>query len=198
MSAGDEARGKKRGWRRISPLLVDCQNSRSLCRFYSRSLSVVTSVKSKLFRIFSGERTSPAISSLLLYSLEKRIFFFRKVTRFARVFFASERLPRPSAATGGNSRPETHGAQTTPRRKTFTPRGAHVVALGNARASVCACVHVQARPRTRHRSALRLPAFPDAGGKIRRDPVRRKDAGFGFWTGGSGYTRARAHIHVAR
>lgn len=32
-------RGNERARPRISPLLVDCQNSRSLCRFYSRSLS---------------------------------------------------------------------------------------------------------------------------------------------------------------
>lgn len=42
----------------------DCQNSRSLCRFYSRSLVVVTSVKSKLFRGQAAAASSSSSSSV--------------------------------------------------------------------------------------------------------------------------------------
>lgn len=180
---------------RISPLLVDCQNSRSLCRFYSRSLAVVTSVKSKLFRIFSRADDSSDLFSCLL---SRRGYFFF-VSKIAYTIFPSDRslassLPSVFRGRAGHAeatRGPKHMARKRPRGERLLPHGGPTWSRSIARTWVCGvgvwCIRASATTT----SGLSDYVFPGAGGKIRARPLRRKDAGFGFLTGGSGYTRTR-------
>lgn len=138
--------GKGNEGRRASRLYpVDCQNSRSLCRFYSRSLAVVTSVKPKLFR--ARPRGG-------------RDFFEKSRTRLS----CTLGIAGVFRTTG----PSKHMARKR-RRKTFTPWGAHVVPRRHYIRIRTVYYVVPWRPGDAH-TRLSYYVFPGMVGKIRRQP----------------------------
>ena len=110
---GSERADKRRKQARRSFSTEDCQNSRSLCRFYSRSTRYEREIQPL-------PEDTPVSPPRFLSSLSLSLF---AVTNFSKNFALGRPITDADPLRGGRSSFETHGEQTGSKEKDFYPTG---------------------------------------------------------------------------